>query len=77
MKPEELRAIFSHNLRLLRKERKLTQVQLAGLVNVKQPTIAAFEAGTASPSLETIARVAEVFRIAPDVLLREGVFEHA
>ncbi len=77
LKPEELRAIFSHNLRLLRKEKKITQQQLADLVGIKQPSIAALEAGNASPSLETIARIAEVFKIAPDVLLREGVFEPA
>lgn len=77
MQLPELREIIANNLKVLRKRDHLTQQQLAERVGIKQPSIAAIEAGSASPSIETIARIAEVFKLAPDVILRRDVFEAA
>lgn len=77
MKPSELRAIFAKNLRMLRKDKDMTQAELADLIGIKQPSIAALEAAEAAPSFETLVKVAEIFKTAPDVLLRADTFVHA
>jgi transcriptional regulator with XRE-family HTH domain len=60
-----------NNLRLkeLRIEQKLTQEQLAKLVNLTQSTIAGYENGTKSPSMESIIIFSELFNVTTDYLL--------
>jgi transcriptional regulator with XRE-family HTH domain len=45
-------------IRQLRERRGLTQSRLAELAHTSQPTIAAYEAGTKSPNLRTLERLA-------------------
>jgi transcriptional regulator with XRE-family HTH domain len=45
-------------VRDLRERRKLTQGELAELARTSQPTIAAYESGSKSPNLRTLARLA-------------------
>jgi len=45
-------------VRDLRERRRLTQRKLAELAHTSQPTIAAYEAGTKSPNLRTLERLA-------------------
>ncbi len=45
-------------IRNLRERRGLTQSRLAELAHTSQPTIAAYEAGTKSPNLRTLERLA-------------------
>ena len=44
----------------LRKKKKITQKQLAELVNTKQPSIARLESGDYNPSLDFLKKIAEV-----------------
>ena len=46
----------------------LTQTELAKLVGVKQPTVAAWEKGTNEPQPPTLRTLARVLRVAPDWL---------
>lgn len=73
----QIRTIIGKNVKHLRKRDELTQQQLAEKVGIKQPSIAAIEAGDASPSIDTIAKVAEVFQVPPDMILRRDAFEAA
>ena len=52
---------FKENLRLLRKEKKWTQDQLAKMVGVDQRTISAWEKGVCEPSFATLAKLCEIF----------------
>lgn len=52
-------SIFSRNLKFLREKQKLSQNKLAELANVNQTTIARWENGEISPSLDNIFDVAE------------------
>ncbi len=52
----ELKLKLSSNLRKLRTERKLTQVELARLINSSQSRVAKLEAGDPSVSLDLIIR---------------------
>ena len=44
----------------LRKKKKITQKQLAELVNTKQPSIARLESGEYNPTLDFLKKIAEV-----------------
>jgi transcriptional regulator with XRE-family HTH domain len=54
----------------LRKERQLTQQQLAELVHVQQRMISRWETGVAAPHLHYIVRLAEVLEVSLDRLVR-------
>ena len=44
----------------LRTEKKITQKQLAKLMNTKQPSIARFESGNYNPTLDFLKKIAKV-----------------
>jgi Zn-dependent peptidase ImmA (M78 family)/DNA-binding XRE family transcriptional regulator len=50
--------------------RRLTQAQLASLVGVSPGTISKWKAGTQSPELEALTRLASVVNVSPDWFLR-------
>lgn len=56
-------------IRLLRIERKLSQVELARLAGLHQSTISKIEGGTRKIDAEEIKKIAEAFGVAPGVLL--------
>lgn len=47
----------------LRHERNLTQRQLAEIIGVKPSTIAMYETGERTPSLESAKKLAEFFKV--------------
>ena len=61
--------MLSEKLKQLRKERKLTQGELAARFGVTQQAIAKWEAGLAMPEPETISRLAVLFGVTTDYLL--------
>ena len=60
---------FAEVLKAERKRRRISQVDLARRCNVSQGTIANWEAGTRTPDLETIAKLAAILGITVDHLL--------
>ena len=56
-------SLFSKNLRFLREKNKLSQNKLAELANVNQTTIARWESGEISPSLDNIFDVADALNV--------------
>src|SRR5215212_11177107 len=66
--------LFGDKLRYLRHQHKITQEELAKRVGtVTQAHIANIEAGRDVASLALVLRVASVFRVAADYLLRDTV----
>ena len=61
--------MLSDELKRLRKERNLTQNQLADALNVSQSTIASWEKGTRQPTTDFIPTLAEFYGISIDRLL--------
>ena len=49
-----------NNIKKLRLKRKITQVDLATQIEVKQETISAYESGKAQPSCEALVKIADV-----------------
>ena len=60
---------FGERLRTLRKEKKLTQQQLASMIGVKNSVISFYEMGDRTPSPEVIKKLASVLHVSTDFLL--------
>lgn len=57
---------IGQKLRILRKERRLTQQELADALEVKRATISNYEIGRRSPHLSELRRIAEYFGVGLD-----------
>jgi len=60
---------FGEKLRQLRKEKNLTQKQLAELIGVKNSVISFYEVGDRFPSPEVIRKLAMTLHVSTDYLL--------
>ena len=60
---------FSTTLRQLRKEKHLTQTQLASLTGVKKSQISALENQQRLPSIQLLVKLASVFNVSIEYLL--------
>ena len=58
-----------NNIKKIRIKRKITQVDLARVINVKQETISAYESGKAQPSCEALIKIADYLNTSCDYLL--------
>lgn len=56
-------------IRELRREKNLTQEQLASKLCTSQDTISLWECGKSYPDLPTLVKIAEIFNISTDYLL--------
>lgn len=65
----KLMKIFSARLSELRKGAKLTQRQVAEMLNIKQQSYSRYEYGTGEPNLETLVKLAKFFEVSTDYLL--------
>ncbi len=67
--------VLGDNVNRLRRERALTQEQLAERAGMRQPRIAAIERGDGNPRLDTLTRLAIALEVPVWTLLREEVDE--
>ncbi len=58
-----------NNIKKLRIKRKITQVDLARVINVKQETISAYESDKALPSADALIKIANYLNTSTDYLL--------
>ena len=63
-------ADFGKNLAQLRKSRQLTQMELAGLLDVQPRLIGRWEQGTGKPHFDYILKLADALEVTFDQLLR-------
>lgn len=61
--------MFSERLRKLRRERNLTQTELANSLNVSNGTIAMWETEKRQPDLDMVSRIASFFNVSVDYLM--------
>jgi len=66
---------FGKRLRQLRKEKGLTQAELAKLLSIGESTVSFYESGKRQPDYETLIRLAEVFNVSVDYLLGRTVLD--
>ena len=74
MQPDELKKVIADNIKSRRVELGLTQCDIAEKLHVSQPHVANLENGTRCPSVEMLARLAEVLQTNPGTLMAEGSF---
>ena len=68
---------FAERLKLLRKEKKLSQVKLARSVGIHYNHLGRYEHGKSNPSVKTLSRLAEVLDVTVDYLLSGSIREPA
>ncbi|SDB83642.1 Transcriptional regulator, contains XRE-family HTH domain [Pelagirhabdus alkalitolerans] len=61
--------MLSERLRIARKNKQLTQEQLAEKVHTKKQTISNYETGYSSPSNEMLSEIADILSVSTDYLL--------
>jgi transcriptional regulator with XRE-family HTH domain len=66
-----LQDTFGRNLRRLRRERKISQEQLAHLADVSRAYLSGAEAGRRNATLETVEALAKALQIDPVDLLKD------
>ena len=66
----ELRAIFAANIKRLRKERGMSQEDLAFESGLHRTYISGIERGIRNVGLDNIGVLAEALKVAPETLLR-------
>ncbi len=60
---------FGIKLRKLRKEREMTQQQLADKLDITKATVSAYETDAKYPSIEVLIKIAKTFEVSTDYLL--------
>lgn len=68
---ENIREIVSNNLINLRKQNKMTQLDLAKRVNYSNKAVSRWEKGEVLPDVETIALLAEIFDVPVSYILEK------
>lgn len=61
---------FALNLKRVREEKKLTQLELANKANIKQPTLAQIERGTKIPTVNLALELAKALEVKLEDLLK-------
>ncbi|OUN25150.1 helix-turn-helix domain-containing protein [Blautia sp. An81] len=54
-----------------RKDRNLTQEELAGIIGVSRPSISRFESGDYNPTLDMMVKIAEGLELNLDISLKQ------
>lgn len=60
---------LSENIKFYRKSLKLTQEQLASLLNGKKSLISNYENGYSTPDIFTLIKLADIFQVSLDELV--------
>ena len=70
MKDDEIKKVISQNIRMFRAKYNYSQITLADFANITQTQLSAIENGKIIPKISTLAKLAEVFHIPVDDLLK-------
>lgn len=63
--------MLGDKIKLYRENKKMTQNEVADILNVSSATISKYESGTLEPNIESLKRLAELFEISVDELLND------
>ena len=67
--------MLGEKIKKYREEKKMTQMEVAEVLEVKPATISKYEAGALEPNIESLKKLAELFVISVDELLKEDKFD--
>lgn len=63
--------MLGEKIKLYRENKNMTQNEIAEILGVKATTISKYEAGTLEPNIESLKKLAELFDVSIDELLKE------
>ena len=63
--------MLGEKIKLYRENKKMTQLEIAEYLGVKPATISKYESGTLEPNIESLKKIAELFGISIDELLKD------
>ena len=63
--------MLGEKIKLYRENKKMTQLEIAEYLGVKPATISKYESGTLEPNIESLKKIAELFGISIDDLLKD------
>jgi len=64
----DIKETIGTHIRELREKNKLTQPELAEKINIKRPSITAYESGNQLPPVDTLIKIADFFNVSLDFL---------
>ena len=64
---------FSGNLKFLRKRKGISQTDFAEVLGLKRTTLSAYEIGNAEPSITTLLKMADYFKVPLDIMLKRDI----
>lgn len=64
-----LTIMIGQTIRDLRKQKRMSQTELAKIIHVSQQTVTAWETGKAEPSSSAVSNLADYFNVTTDYLL--------
>ena len=67
--------MLGEKIKKYREEKKMTQAAVAEVLGVKPATISKYEAGSLEPNIESLKKLAELFEVSVDELLKEDEFD--
>lgn len=67
--------VLSERIRTSRKEKQMSQAELAVLLNTTNDTVSLWELGKRDPSVEDLKKLCEIFNVSSDYLLGLSDFE--
>ena len=63
--------MLGEKIKLYRENKKMTQNEIASILDVSPATVSKYESGALEPSIESLKRLAELFQITIDELLND------
>ena len=67
--------MLGEKIKLYRESKDMTQVEIAESLGVKPATISKYESGTLEPNIESLKKLAEIFNVSVDELIKEDDFD--
>ena len=67
--------MLGEKIKLYRENKNMTQVEIAESLGVKPATVSKYESGTLEPNIESLKKLAEIFEVSVDELIKEDDFD--
>ena len=67
--------MLGEKIKLYRESKNMTQIEIAEALGVKPATISKYESGTLEPNIESLKKLAEIFNVSVDELIKEDDFD--
>ena len=67
--------MLGEKIKLYRENKNMAQCEIADILGVKSATISKYEAGTLEPNIESLKKLAELFEVSIDELIKEDDFD--